>query len=56
MGNMFVVVVEGLHTALRIFVILKTFNTTNSMNDPAIFSGIIHFCRCPPLVYNCELV
>ena len=30
MGNMFAAVVEGLRIALKIFVILKSFNTTNS--------------------------
>jgi hypothetical protein len=43
MGNMFVAVVEGLHTALRIFVILKTFNTTNSKKTPPYSAGSFNF-------------
>jgi hypothetical protein len=40
---MFVAVVEGLHTALRIFVILKIFNTTNSKKTPPYSAGSFNF-------------
>jgi hypothetical protein len=41
MGNLFVAVVEELQTALTIFVIPKSFNTTKIKEDPAIKRG--HF-------------
>ena len=54
MGNMFAEVVEGLRIALKIFVILKSFNTTNSkktyhiqrIHSFALIPGNIPIGRC----------
>jgi hypothetical protein len=43
MGDMFAAVVEGSQTALKIFVILKSFNTTNSKKTPPYSAGSFIF-------------
>jgi len=43
MGDMFAAVVVGSQTALKIFVILKSFNPTNSKKPPPYSAGSFIF-------------